>query len=340
MKNTSVVKIKKHSGKVLVTGAAGFVGSHLAERLAELGERVVCAVFDKDKVNYLPPELQKSALVGDVRDKRFVAQAMAGCTRVFHLAATLNEPSVPESEFHTTNVVGTRNVMEAALALGVEKVVHVSSVATIKQSPLRVDEEYLFEGPFDGPYALTKYKSEKVAFEYGARGLKVTVVNPTIIYGPRETHTLGQIFRNYLQPNVRFVGFRNSVLNLIYVKDAVKGMMLAMEKGRSGHRYILGGDEMTLGQFVGMLDELTGTRKRVIAPPDALIELGVSIAEPLFSLVGLHPPLMKAQINAMKRGTAVDISKARKELGLRNRPVREGLKETLDWYRQTGYIRI
>lgn len=335
-----MVSIKKHSGKILVTGAAGFVGSHLVERLAELGEDVVCTVFGKDKVNYLPSKLREAAVVGDVRDKAFVAKAMAGCKKVYHLAATLNEPSIPESEFHSTNVIGTRNVMETALALGVEKVVHVSSVATIKQDTRRVDEEYLFEGPFDGPYALTKYKSEKVALEYGARGLNVAVVNPTIIYGPRETHTLGQIFRNYLQPKVRFVGFSNSVLNLIYVKDVVEGFILAMKKGRPGHRYILGGEEMTLGHFVGLMDEITGTRKPVIKIPDAVLVLGVSVVEPLFSLFRLQPPLMKAQVRAMKRGTAVDISKAVKELGLKNRPVREGLKETLGWYRQAGYIKL
>ena len=327
-------------GKTLVTGAAGFVGSHLVERLVEKGERVVCTVFDKDDVNYLRPEFMKDSLVGDIRDIRFVEKAMKGCSKVYHLAATLNEPSVPASEFHSTNVEGTRNIMEAALKLGVSKVVHTSSVATIKEDRRKVDENYLYRGFFDGPYSLTKYKGEKIAFEYGARGLKVTVVNPTIIYGPRETHTLGQIFRNYLQPKVRFVGFQGSVLNLIYVKDAVEGFIAAMQKGRSGHRYILGGDEMTLGEFVGLLDEITGTRKPVVSLPDSVLELGVSIAEPLFSLAGIHPPLMKAQINAMKRGTSVDISKAIKELGLKNRPVRDGLKETLQWYRQTGYIRM
>ena len=329
-----------NSKKVLITGAAGFVGSHLAERLVELGEQVVCAVFDKDTVNHLPPEFSKFSVVGDIRDRAFVERAMSGCSRVYHLAATLNEPSIPASEFYSTNVEGTRNVMEAALKLGVEKVVHASSVATIKEDSSRVDEEHLYRGVFDGPYSLTKYKGEKVAFEYGARGLKVTVVNPTIIYGPRETHTLGRIFRNYLQPKVRFVGFRDSVLNLIYVKDAVEGYILAMEKGRPGHRYILGGDEMTLGEFVGLLDEVSGTRKPVVAIPDGLLEFGVRFVEPVFSLVGLHPPIMKAQINAMKRGTACDVSKAKSELGLPGRPVRAGLKETLDWYLRTGYIRL
>ncbi len=326
--------------KILVTGAAGFVGSHLAERLAQKGAQVVCMVWSRDSVNYLTPELRKSAVVGDVRDAAFVEKAMKGCDGVYHLAATLNEPSIPASEFYSTNVEGTRNVMAAALKLGVRKVVHTSSVATIKEDANRVNEEYLFRGSFDGPYSLTKYKGEKVAFEYGARGLNVTVVNPTIIYGPRETHTLGQIFRNYLQPKVRFVGFKNSVLNLIYVKDAVEGFILAMAKGRPGHRYILGGDEMTLGQFVSLMDEVTGTEKPVIAVPDAMLELAVSIVEPLLSLVHLHPPIMKAQINAMKRGTAVDISKSRKELGVPSRPVKEGLRETIEWYRKAGYIRI
>ncbi|HIG98825.1 TPA: NAD-dependent epimerase/dehydratase family protein [Candidatus Woesearchaeota archaeon] len=327
-------------GKVLVTGAAGFVGSHLVERLVEKGHEVVCMVFSKDPVNYLPPGMASCSVVGDVRDAAFVERAMQGCSRVFHLAGTLNEPSIPAGEFYSTNVEGTRNVMAAALKFGVEKVVHTSSVATIKENPARVDEEHLFRGVFDGHYSLTKYKSEKVAFEYGARGLNVTVVNPTIIYGPRETHTLGQIFRNYLRPKVRVVGFRDSVLNLIYVKDAVEGFILAMEKGRPGHRYIIGGSEMTLGEFVSLMDEVAGVRKPVVEVPGFVLELGVRVIEPLFSLLRILPPLMRAQVSAMRRGTAVDISKAKRELGLPDRPVRDGLKETLDWYRRTGYIRV
>jgi dihydroflavonol-4-reductase len=331
------------AGKTLVTGAAGFIGSHLVELLVKKGETVVCTVFNKDPVNHLSPEVRNSKkveiIVGDIRDPAFVWKAMKGCSKVYHLAATLNEPSIPDSEFHTTNVDGTRNIFEAALKLGVKKVVHTSSVAAIKDSPKRIDETYHHNDNFEGPYELTKYKTEELASEYGSKGLKITIVNPTIVYGPRETHTLGAIFRRYIQPRVRFVSFKNSILNLIYVEDAAEGFYRAMQKGRPGQRYILGGPEMTLGQFVATLDEVTGNHKPIITIPGFLLELIVSIAEPILGIVGLHPPIMKAQIKAMKRGTAVDISKAKKELGLPERPIREGVKKSLDWYRLTGYIK-
>jgi dihydroflavonol-4-reductase len=330
----------KSHGKTLVTGSAGFIGSHLVERLVEKGDDVVCMVFDKDKINYLSPELMKKAVIGDVRDYSFVKKAMAGCDKVYHLAAALNAPSVSEQEFFSTNVEGTRNVMKAALELGVKKVVHTSSAVTIKETAKRVNEENIFRGKFDGPYSFTKFKGEKIAFEYGARGLEVVVVNPTLVYGPRGAQSLGGIFKNYLEPPIRFVGFKNSVLNLIYVKDVVEGFILAMEKGKPGNRYLLGGGEVRLGEFVRLMDEITGTRKPVIVLPEFVLQIGVTVAVPIIMFLGIKPPIMKAQVNAMIRGSAVDISKAKKELGLPDRPLRDGLKETLDWYRNTGHIRI
>lgn len=330
--------------KVLVTGAAGFVGSHLVENLVRCGYQVVGTVFDQDKVNHLEPWVRShksvELLTGDIRSADFVGRAVRGCSEVYHLAATLNAPGVKSEEFHSTNVVGTRNVMDAALDAGVRKVVVTSTIACLKDSAERVDETHLAAGVFDGDYALTKYKAEKVAFEYGCRGIEVTVVNPTIVYGPRETHTLGQIFRNYLEPPVRFVSFPDSVLNLIFVDDAVEGFVLAMEKGKSGHRYILGGPEISLGEFVALLDTVSGVRKPVVTLPNFALDLGVRVLDPLMNLVGRHSPILPAQVRAMRRGTAVDISKSLGELGVPQRPIIEGVKKSLEWYKRTGYIQV
>tara|TARA_Y100000310_G_C20684975_1_gene818396 strand:- start:104 stop:1093 length:990 start_codon:yes stop_codon:yes gene_type:complete len=328
------------SNKILVTGAAGFIGSYLVERLVEKGEKVVVTIFSKDSINYLRPGLANQTFVGDIRDIKFVEKAMKGCNRVYHLASAQNYLGISAEDFYTTNVEGTRNVMEVALKQGVKKVVHVSSSTAIKENKKRVDENDLFRGWFDGPYSFSKYKGEKVAFEYGARGLAVVAVNPTIVYGPRQMRSLGQIFKNFIEPRVRFVGFKNMILNLIYVKDVAEGIICAMQKGRTGHRYILGGHEMTLGQFIALLDELTGTHKPIITVPEFLLKLGASLIEPLFKMVRLKPPLLKAQVSAMQRGAAADISKARKELGLPVSSVREKLKETLDWYKMKGMIKF
>ena len=327
--------------KILVTGAAGFVGSHLVEKLVEKGENVICIIFNKDPVNHLPQEVREKVqlVTGDIRNKAFVEKVTKGCSQIYHLAATLNAPFIPWEEFYSTNVIGTRNIMDAALKEGVKKVVVTSSVAAIKETAERISEEHRFKGFFDSHYALTKFKAEKVAFEYGSRGVDVVVLNPTIIYGPREIHTLGEIFRKHIQPPVRLLAFKKSILNLIYVEDAADGFILAMAKGRSGHRYILGGPEMTLGAFVGLLDEVTHTKKPIITLPSSLLEFAVSIIEPLFTLLRHHPPLLKAQIKAMKRGTAVDISKSKKELGVPERSVKEGVRKALEWYKKTGYIK-
>lgn len=325
--------------KVLVTGGAGFIGSHLVELLVREGYDVVSTVYDRAKVSYLDPSLPVKTFVGDIRDASFVRAAMKGCAAVFHLVAALNEPSSKYADFFSVNVEGTRNVMAAALELGVKKVVHTSSVVTIKENASRVDETHLHSGLFDGGYTLTKFLGEKVALEYGARGLPVTVVNPTIVYGPRDTHTLGNFFRLHLESKLRFVSFSGSVLNLAYVKDVAKGQLLAMKKGGPGQKYILGGEEVTLGQFVTLLDKVAGVHRPVIHTPGFAVSVGTAVLSPLFSAVGRSFPLLKAQVRAMKRGSAVDISKALRELGIPITPVERGIQEALDWYRKTGYIK-
>ncbi len=325
--------------KVFVTGAGGFIGSHLVELLVEKGHDVVCLLYEKDRVNNLSKSLPVKREVGDVRDFSFVKRAMKGCDWVFHLAAAMNSPKNTFQDFFSTNVEGTRNVMEAAIQNGVKKVVHVSSIVTIKEDAKKVDERHIHSGQFDGGYSLTKFLGEKIAFEHGATGLPVVVVNPTVVYGPR-AHALTDFFKLHIEPKIRFLGFATGQLNMIYVKDTVQGILLAMERGRQGHKYILGGPETTIGQFVSLLDKLTGNKRPVIKIPEYMIDIGSTVLPPVFSIFGKKFPLLKPQVNAMKRGSAVDIAKAKKELGIPITPLEKGVSETLQWYKETGRIRF
>lgn len=324
--------------KVLVTGAAGFVGSHLVDRLLARGQEVVATIFDRDPVNHLGPGLPIRRLVGDLRDPDFCLKAVSGCRRVFHLAAALNAPTTSVDDFFTTNVIATRNVLEAALASGVEKAVHVSSLVTIKEDATRVNERSVHGPVFNELYTVTKYQGEKEAWEASAKGLPLVVVNPTIIFGPRDHHTLNEYYRLHLKRRVRFVAFQDSVINLTFVRDAAEALALAMEKGRPGHKYILGGTEMTLRSFLDHLDRAWGCRRPILAVPEGLIHAGVAVLTPLFRLIGRHFPILKPQLAAMKRGTAADNVKAREELGVPTSPFAEAIAETLAWYRSTGYL--
>lgn len=324
--------------KTLVTGAAGFVGSHLVERLVKRGDDVSVMIYDKDPIQHLDPRLAVTRHAGDIRDAAFVDRAMEGVERVYHLAAALNTPTTPVESFFTINVLGTRNVMEAAMKHGVRKVVHTSSCVTMKETRTRIDESNIHRTPYAAPYVFSKYQGEMLAYEYGARGLPVTVLNPTIVYGPRDTHTLGEFFKLHLKPKIRLVSFLDSPCNLVYVKDAVEAQILAMEKGRPGHKYLLGGEEVTLIEFLSKLDEATGTHRPIIHVPEWLIEIGVEIVPKLYALVGKKFTVMRAQVEAMQRGTAVDFTKARTELGIPVTPLDVGIRETIEWYRREGIL--
>ncbi len=324
--------------KTLVTGAAGFVGSHLVERLVGRGDDVSVILYDKDPIQHLDAHLAVTRHVGDIRDAAFVERVMEGVDRVFHLAAALNTPTTPVETFFTVNVLGTRNVMEAAMKKGVKKVVHTSSCVTMKEGRERINESNIHRSPYSAPYTFTKYQGEMVAYEYGARGLPVTVLNPTIVYGPRDTHTLGEFFKLHLKPKIRLISFLDSPCNLVYVKDAASAQILAMEKGRPGHKYLIGGEEVTLIEFLKKLDEATGTRRPIIHVPEWLIELGVEIVPRLYALFGKKFTVMRAQVEAMQRGTAVDFTKARTELGIPVTPLDVGIRETVQWYKQQGIL--
>ncbi len=324
--------------KTLVTGAAGFVGSHLVERLVGRGDEVSVMIYDKDPIQHMDAGLSVTRHVGDIRDAAFVERAMEGIDRVFHLAAALNTPTTPVESFFTINVLGTRNVMEAAMKKGVRKVVHTSSCVTMKENRTRINESNIHRTPFSAPYMFSKYQGEMLAYEYGARGLPVTVLNPTIVYGPRDTHTLGEFFKLHLKPRIRLISFLDSPCNLVYVKDAVAAQILAMEKGRPGHKYLIGGEEVTLAEFLAKLDEVTGTHRPIIRIPEWMIELGVEIIPKLYAVFGRKFTVMRAQVEAMQRGTAVDFSKARTELGIPVTPLDEGICETVKWYKQEGLL--
>jgi nucleoside-diphosphate-sugar epimerase len=243
----------------LVTGAGGFVGSHLIEALEARGEDVTCFLYENSDGDFINPE-EHTTVRGDIRDPGSIREAVAGHDEVYHLAALLNHAKPTTEEFFETNVMGTRNVMEAALEEGVEKVVYTSSrVAIDENRPERLHETMRHPGFFNNGYTMSKYKGEKVVFEYGARGIDVNTVHPTLIYGPRETNTLAPLMRTYLHPPIRFKGYVDSLFDFIYVKDVAEGHIAAMERGRPGERYILGGEERSIGEFLALLDELTGT---------------------------------------------------------------------------------
>ncbi|GEJ58138.1 hopanoid-associated sugar epimerase [Anaeromyxobacter diazotrophicus] len=326
---------------VLVTGATGFIGANVVRLLVERGEAVrvlVRASSDRGNLAGLPVEVAP----GDLRDAAAVRRAVEGCRQVFHVAADYRFWARDPRELYQSNVEGTRHVMEASLAAGVERVVHTSTVGTIGLAahPRPCDEATpLLEGQLTSHYKRSKLEAERVALDFAARGLPVVVVNPSAPVGPwdaRPTPT-GQIIVDFARG--RLAAVVDTGLNVVHVRDVAEGHLLAAERGRVGERYILGHQNMTLAEIVAELAEITGRPAPRLRLPYAVAWTAGAVSTALATWVTHRPPGVALEaVRMARRRMFFDASKAVRELGLPQTPVRAAFEEAVTWFEERGLI--
>ncbi|HEX9400157.1 MAG TPA: hopanoid-associated sugar epimerase [Anaeromyxobacter sp.] len=327
--------------KVLVTGANGFIGANVVRALVAHGEDVRAFVrsgSDRRSLAELPVEIAE----GDLRDPDAVRRAVTGCARVFHVGADYRLWTPNPRELHDTNVRGTIHVLDACLALGVERVVHTSTVGTIGLSalPSPCDETTpLAPGQIGGHYKRSKLDAERVALSYAARGLPVVIVNPTAPIGPwdaKPTPT-GKIVVDFAHG--RLPAFVDTGLNVVHVRDVAEGHWLAAERGRAGERYLLGHRNMTLREILETLAELLGRPAPRIRLPYAVAWAAGALSTAAANLVTHRPPAIPLEaVRMSRRRMFVDASKAVRELGLPQTPVREAFEDALRWFAARGTL--
>ena len=325
--------------KVLVTGATGFVGSNLAAALAARGDqvRVLCRPTSRlTALEGVPVE----CVTGDILDAESLVSAMQGCQVVFHVAGLAQYWRSGRETVYRVNVEGTRNVMQAALAAGVERVVHTSSVAAIGYAPpgALADESQTFPDELNGwPYGHSKHLAELEVHRAVARGLPAVIVNPTIIIGPRDINFIsGSLVRASVQGQLRVLPPGGS--NLVHSDDVIAGHLAAAERGRVGERYILGGDNLSHWEAAAILAEVTGGgRPWFILPRWSLIPLAGLIDA--FNSLSRRPSLVTGeQIRLGGMTFYVDSRKAVRELGLPQTPFRRAAEDAYAWYCQCGLL--
>ena len=298
-----------------VTGATGFVGSHVARALAEQGadlRLLVRATSDTRNIE----GLKADRATGDLRDPVSLERAMSGCDVVFHVAADYRLWVRDPEEMYRSNVEGTRAILEAARKNLVRSVVYTSSVATMgftsNGPPADEDSPVAVENMI-GPYKRSKFMAEEAALEAGRSGMNVVVVNPSTPVGERDIKPTptGRIVVDFLKK--KFPAYVDTGLNLVDVTECARGHVAALEKGRSGERYILGGENLTLKQILDKLAAITG----------------------------LPSPKMKVPyVLALAMGRKkmfVSTAKAERELGWKTVPVDGALRRAADWFRANGY---
>jgi dihydroflavonol-4-reductase len=327
----------------LVTGASGFVGSHVARQLVAAGDSVRLLVRRSSRLEYLD-DLAAERAEGDLREEASIRRAMKGVRRVFHVAADYRLWARNPEEIYDSNVGGTRRLLEAAAAEGVSRIVYTSTVATIAVSqPGRPHDALPDEStPADveqmiGHYKRSKFLAEAEARKAAAAGLPVVIVNPTTPVGPgdwKPTPT-GKIIVDFL--NGKMPAYVDTGLNVVAVEDVAAGHLLAAERGRVGERYLLGARNMTLKQILEALAAITGRSAPRVRLPHA-VALAAGYADTWFSrLVGRDPSIPVEGVKMSKHRMFVATGKAERELGYKPGPVEDALARAVNWYQEHGY---
>jgi len=327
--------------RILVTGASGFVGSAVARALAARGVRprvMVRATSPRGNLEGLDAEVVE----GDLTDAASVLRAAAGVRFIFHVAADYRLWTREPEAMIKTNVEGVRAVMEAALAQGVERVVHTSSVATLrlKDAAGPVDET----APMRPDEAIGAYKRSKVMAErlveamVAEQGLPAVIVNPSTPIGPRDIRPTptGRIIVEAATGKVP--AFIQTGLNLAHVDDIALGHIQALERGRIGERYVLGGQDVSLQGLLAVIAGLVGRKAPTLElPRGPLYPLAVG-AEMVATITGKEPFITVDALNMARYRMFFSSAKAEAELGYRARPFEEAVADAVAWFRQAGYI--
>ncbi len=322
---------------LLVTGASGFVGWHIARLLLDEGYKVRALVRKGSAVPGLPVEIFE----GDLREARSVQQAVLGCHSIFHVAADYRLWARNPKEMFETNVRGTAQLLELASIEDVERFVYTSTVGCIgipqdgfgtEESPVNVDQ-------MAGPYKESKFLAEEAVLKMAAQGFPAVVVNPTAPVGERDAKPTptGRMILDFLRG--KMPAYIETGLNVVDVEDVARGHFLAFEHGVPGERYILGGENLTMREILQILSEESG-----IPAPRWKLPYGVAMGYAALSTAGAFftgktPRAPMDAVKMARKKMFVSSAKAERDLGYRPAPARQGLAKAVSWYRANGYCR-
>jgi dihydroflavonol-4-reductase len=323
-----------------VTGATGFLGSHVARVLAEQGAILRLLVRSTSDLRNIA-DLNAERVQGDLRDPASIEKALVGCDALFHVAADYRLWVRDPEQMYRSNVDGTRGLIEAARKQGVRRIVYTSSVATMgfsSNGTLADENSPVSLADMIGPYKRSKFMAEHVAFEAARAGVDVVVVNPTTPIGERDLKPTptGRIVVDFLKR--KFPAYVDTGLNLVDAAECARGHVQAFEKGRSGERYILGGENLTLKQILDRLAAITGLPSPTVKLPYVFaLAAGVVDETVTGRIFGREP---RATIDAVRMGRKkmfITSAKAERELGWQSVPVDAALQRSVDWFRANGY---
>jgi dihydroflavonol-4-reductase len=325
---------------VLVTGGTGFVGSNLSAKLVERGYHVRILRRENSDMRAIEG-IGVDHCIGDVRDVESLKRAIRDCDTVFHTAALVTFEKAKAELQREVNVIGTRNVVEACLTCGVKRLVHTSSIAAIGYAPngQLATEETPFNWERTWGYKYSKYMAEEEVLACTRRGLEAVIVNPSVIVGERDIHFHGgDIIRRVKKWQVPL--YIEGGINVVYVGDVVNGQIAAAEKGRSGERYILGGENLTHKEVFRRTARIVGGLSPIAKLPVSLLRVAAEIIEHGSRLLTIEPIITSNIVAGAGKFNWFSIEKAKQELGYTITAFDESIYRAYCWYVQHGFLSI
>jgi dihydroflavonol-4-reductase len=323
--------------RVFVTGGSGLIGGALTDRLVERGDEVRALARSDDAARTLA-DRGAEVTRGDVLDEDALADGMAGCELVYHVAG-LNTmcPADPVALFHV-NVRGAETAVRAAARAGVRRVVLTSSAAALGEPAGTVGHEHSpHRGSYLSVYERSKHEGEVAAFAAARRaGVELVSINPCSVQGPGRAGGTGKIMIAYL--NGRLKAFVDTDISIVDIADCVEGHVLGAERGRPGERYVLCGATITSREALDIVSKVCGVRHEVRLLPAPAAHAAGALVEAAFRVRGRTPPVCREMVRTLLHGHRYDGSRAARELGLRYTPVAETFRRTIDWAAAEGLV--
>jgi nucleoside-diphosphate-sugar epimerase len=322
---------------IFVTGSTGFIGTKLVNELVRQGHTVHALTRSTSNIDGLSHERIK-LVTGDILDRKSLERGMEGCDRVFHLAAYAKNWAKNPEVFFEQNVGGMRNVFEAATGLGVERLVFTSTIVAFgptlpgvigTENMPRITQRYFTE------YEETKTLAEREALQFAAKGFPVVIVNPTRVYGPgklTEGNSVSLMIDMYDKGKVPvLLNGGKDIGNYALVDDLVRGHILAMEKGKIGERYILGGENASLKRLFQLVDEVSGKKHFQMNLPPRIAYLYAGFEKKKAEWLGMYPQITPGWVETFLQDWVYSLAKAERELGYTITPLKEGVRMTYEW---------
>ncbi len=323
--------------KYLITGATGYIGTQLTKRLVAEGNTVHALYRSESKVGELKDLSNVILKKGDLLDKPSLEAAVAGCDAVFHVAAFAKPWDKDPRTFYEYNFDGAVNVFEAAHQAGARRIVFTSTAGTM--NPSQPGKPSWEDAPrtvdYFTDYDRSKGQAEEVAKRMSGNGLDIVTVNPSRVYGPgllSDSNGVTRMVRMYLDGKFRLLpGDGNSIGNYVFIDDVVEGHLLAMQRGRAGERYIIGGANVSFNEFFEILAALSGKKQRMIKVPLPVMNIAGHLMEWRAKLTGIPPILTPPWVKRFHYNWELSIDKAKRELGYAPLGLEQGLMKTLRW---------